>query len=130
MRRLHSLLILAFVSIFLTQTYVQALTIYQARGLKKDKCYAEKAAINCREDQCTMNLFPMTHAQLSLSIVQTPKELRMVMGHFFDVNFKVKTEAGDQIEILKWKAIPIRKVTKDIQSSDGMLKKTKCIPTS
>lgn len=129
MRNFYPILILTFSMIFSLSLFAVSpklsMSVYQARGLKKDNCYTEQVAISCK-DQCTMNLFPMTQAQLSLSISQVPKDLRMAMGHFFEVNFKVKTDSGNEVEILKWSAITTEKIKKEIQGSDGNLRKRKC----
>ena len=130
MRNFYPLLILTFSLIFsLSLLAVSApkvsMSVYQARGLRKDSCYTEKVTISCK-DQCTMNLFPMTQAQLSLSISQVPKDLRMAMGHFFEVSFKVKTDSGSEVEILKWRTTTTENIKKEIQSSDGNLRKRKC----
>lgn len=101
------------------------MNVFQARGLKKDKCYQEIASLNCKET-CTLDLFPTTQAQITLNVKEISKKDRMTMGHLFEVKFKVLSKEANEIKILSLVSISNRDFSSTIQSSDGMVALKSC----
>ncbi len=117
-----------FFLIFLTSSFSIArpqMNLFQARGLKKDKCYQEMASLICKE-RCTLDLFPTTQAQITLNVQEISKKDRMTMGHLFVVKFKVLNKDANKIKILSINSASTREFASEIQSSDGMITSRSC----
>jgi hypothetical protein len=104
---------------------VQEVNLFQARGLRKDLCYREMAAINCHQE-CSLVLFPKMSAQLNLKIEDPPAKARKEMGHFFLVEFRVLDEQATSAALLSWQAKTVTEVRKVLSSSIGLVKGHKC----
>lgn len=120
--------IIYFFLIFLTSSFLTAapkINLYQARGLKKDKCYQEMASLVCNE-KCTLDLFPTTQAQITLNVQEISKKDRMTMGHLFETRFKVLNKDASEIKILSINNVSARIFFNMIQSSDGRVTSKNC----
>ncbi len=118
MRSIYTILILA--PIFFTLNVFAKSTVYQARGLMKDHCYDEIAALSCKTE-CVLSLFPSTQAELNLAVGQISKKNRNAMGHIFRTKFHVLNLEGDKVEVLSLKHQSLETLKKRISSSSGLV---------
>ncbi|HEY8272419.1 MAG TPA: hypothetical protein VIG33_16120 [Pseudobdellovibrionaceae bacterium] len=120
--------IIYFFLIFMTSLFSTAapqMNVFQARGLRKGKCYQEIASLNCKET-CTLDLFPTTQAQITLYVNDISKKDRMTMGHLFEVRFKVLNKEANEIKTLSIDSALTRDSFSAIQLSDGMVIPKSC----
>ena len=104
---------------------VKTPSLFQARGLQKDHCYREMASLVCNSS-CNLTLLPLTQGQVALNIQEISEHDRKLLGHFFQVKFKVLNQRADQIKILLVSQVSDRAFKANIEKSSGLFVPINC----
>jgi hypothetical protein len=102
-------------------------TLFQARGLIKNKCYQEIVGLTCpAKGPCMADLFPATAAKISITLLDVPDNARKTFGRIFQVNFQVTSETGDEARLQNWSAKSIDDLKGYIDRSTGRMTPKTC----
>lgn len=75
---------------------------------------------------CTLTLLPLTQGQVALNVEEISEHDRKILGHFFQVKFKVLNQRADQVKVLLLSQISNESFKAEIEKSSGLFVPVTC----
>jgi hypothetical protein len=71
-------------------------------------------------------LLPLTQGQVALNVEEISEHDRKILGHFFQVKFKVLNQRADQVKVLLLSQISNESFKAEIEKSSGLFVPVTC----